>query len=118
MYFAPHHTFSVVVFCICLGSLLDLHSFPTRRSSDLMTSSCAAGRWRRRDGRCSTPPRSSAWPGGSPPPDRKSTRLNSSHRCISYAVFCLKKKKKSAPADGADEIPPPNGAANEEGPDH
>src|SRR5207248_3423076 len=33
----------------------------------------------------------------SPPaekPDRKSTRLNSSHRTISYAVFCLKKKKK------------------------
>src|SRR5438094_5926185 len=27
-------------------------------------------------------------------PDRKSTRLNSSHRTISYAVFCLKKKKK------------------------
>src|SRR5437763_9425845 len=27
--------------------------------------------------------------------DRKSTRLNSSHRCISYAVFCLKKKKIS-----------------------
>src|SRR5437762_8887175 len=26
--------------------------------------------------------------------DRKSTRLNSSHRCISYAVFCLKKKIK------------------------
>src|ERR1017187_10665387 len=26
-------------------------------------------------------------------PDRKSTRLNSSHRCISYAVFCLKKNK-------------------------
>src|SRR5436189_2898799 len=25
--------------------------------------------------------------------DRKSTRLNPSHRCISYAVFCLKKKK-------------------------
>src|SRR5437762_6828439 len=25
--------------------------------------------------------------------DRESTRLNSSHRCISYAVFCLKKKK-------------------------
>src|SRR5690349_23604297 len=29
-----------------------------------------------------------------PPPDRKSTRLNSSHVEISYAVFCLKKKKK------------------------
>src|SRR5687768_17813500 len=28
------------------------------------------------------------------PPDRKSTRLNSSHGYISYAVFCLKKKKK------------------------
>src|SRR5476649_3051623 len=27
--------------------------------------------------------------------DRKSTRLNSSHTVISYAVFCLKKKKKS-----------------------
>src|SRR5438094_2034130 len=27
--------------------------------------------------------------------DRKSTRLNSSHRTISYAVFCLKKKKKT-----------------------
>src|SRR2546430_13127008 len=27
--------------------------------------------------------------------DRKSTRLNSSHSQISYAVFCLKKKKKS-----------------------
>src|SRR5579864_8899654 len=29
----------------------------------------------------------------SPPSDRKSTRLNSSHMSISYAVFCLKKKK-------------------------
>src|SRR5690242_20800844 len=29
-----------------------------------------------------------------PRPDRKSTRLNSSHMSISYAVFCLKKKKK------------------------
>src|SRR5437773_8383692 len=37
-------------------------------------------------------------PAGRPPgqprrPDRKSTRLNSSHITISYAVFCLKKKK-------------------------
>src|SRR2546430_6696819 len=30
-----------------------------------------------------------------PTTDRKSTRLNSSHSQISYAVFCLKKKKKS-----------------------
>src|SRR5258708_31770706 len=32
--------------------------------------------------------------------DRKSTRLNSSHQIISYAVFCLKKKKKSTEKDG------------------
>src|SRR2546430_6353220 len=32
--------------------------------------------------------------GGSEARDRKSTRLNSSHSQISYAVFCLKKKKK------------------------
>src|SRR4051794_41476285 len=31
------------------------------------------------------------------PEDRKSTRLNSSHPSISYAVFCLKKKKKKEP---------------------
>src|SRR3712207_7790007 len=31
------------------------------------------------------------------PADRKSTRLNSSHANISYAVFCLKKKKKQHP---------------------
>src|SRR3712207_7378980 len=34
-------------------------------------------------------------PLGQPHRDRKSTRLNSSHANISYAVFCLKKKKKS-----------------------
>src|SRR5688572_31863343 len=33
------------------------------------------------------------------PPDRKSTRLNSSHSQISYAVFCLKKKKKDIKHD-------------------
>src|SRR5258708_27290821 len=32
---------------------------------------------------------------GSEPEDRKSTRLNSSHQIISYAVFCLKKKKNT-----------------------
>src|SRR5258708_31485954 len=35
--------------------------------------------------------------------DRKSTRLNSSHQIISYAVFCLKKKKKKYD-DGTDTI--------------
>src|SRR2546422_4089148 len=44
--------------------------------------------------------------------DRKSTRLNSSHGYISYAAFCLKKKKASAASGGApgpahaDGLPP------------
>src|SRR2546430_9196379 len=37
-------------------------------------------------------------------PDRKSTRLNSSHSQISYAVFCLKKKESNAPS--ADRLCP------------
>src|SRR6516165_8143004 len=56
--------------------------FPTRRSSDL---SCSATR---RAPSAAPPP---AARGGSR--DRKSTRLNSSHSQISYAVFCLKKKQ-------------------------
>src|SRR5258708_11620685 len=35
--------------------------------------------------------------------DRKSTRLNSSHQIISYAVFCLKKKKKQQELDAFEE---------------
>src|SRR5439155_20032406 len=38
--------------------------------------------------------RHEAGAGPGPASDRKSTRLNSSHVAISYAVFCLKKKKK------------------------
>src|SRR2546422_5377324 len=34
--------------------------------------------------------------GSATPPDRKSTRLNSSHGYISYAVFCLKKKNQKS----------------------
>src|SRR5688572_32516716 len=40
--------------------------------------------------------------------DRKSTRLNSSHSQISYAVFCLKKKKEASrprmPVDGVESV--------------
>src|SRR5437879_11078963 len=39
--------------------------------------------------------------------DRKSTRLNSSHRCISYAVFCLKKKKVIERQNELDDKAPP-----------
>src|SRR2546427_3402601 len=41
-----------------------------------------------------TPAKEMASIGFRPKRDRKSTRLNSSHSQISYAVFCLKKKKK------------------------
>src|SRR6266542_1146722 len=37
--------------------------------------------------------------------DRKSTRLNSSHGSISYAVFCLKKKNQSDPCNPRDDMP-------------
>src|SRR3712207_9014137 len=49
----------------------------------------AVGGDRRGDGRLVPLPH----PGPHRRPDRKSTRLNSSHANISYAVFCLKKKK-------------------------
>src|SRR5207253_8396434 len=92
-----------------------LHSFPTRRSSDLQQRRLAAsvGAEQRhplaavqREGDGGDR-RAAVVAGGEParldqglgshprlPPDRKSTRLNSSHVAISYAVFCLKKKKK------------------------
>src|SRR5436305_8489717 len=86
----------------CSRPLRQLHSFPTRRSSDLLAEHRERGegpRPSRADDRLRLDPplrgrgrssrsRSSA--------DRKSTRLNSSHVRISYAVFCLKKKKKLA----------------------
>src|SRR5206468_12643115 len=77
----------------------DLHSFPTRRSSDLPAArqpprpgarprlDDAARRGAPRRGDHAALPRVR---------DRKSTRLNSSHDQISYAVFCLKKKNKKS----------------------
>src|SRR5207249_10256738 len=88
----------------------DLHSFPTRRSSDLVRQAAGHGRlaacaprrlrfgprkqWQRRVVflSCAGAERD-ANPERIKPADRKSTRLNSSHVSISYAVFCLKKKK-------------------------
>src|SRR5437762_9093235 len=40
--------------------------------------------------------------------DRKSTRLNSSHRCISYAVFCLKKKTQRSTSHRTQSSPTSN----------
>src|SRR5437867_9601750 len=77
----------------------DLHSFPTRRSSDLSTAT-HGGRRALRRAAGHDPPGLRDHPGvdvgarveQQSHGDRKSTRLNSSHRTISYAVFCLKKK--------------------------
>src|SRR5207248_10953867 len=95
-----------------------LHSFPTRRSSDLRLSprkppaafgcpltrgsvmaarrQCAASMtqsfWSAANGpACASLRRKVGSRSDDPVQDRKSTRLNSSHRTISYAVFCLKK---------------------------
>src|SRR5207244_8841310 len=78
-----------------------LHSFPTRRSSDLGLFSTKITPESLRTP-SSAPGLSAIFkPSGrsrgiqlSLCVDRKSTRLNSSHQIISYAVFCLKKKKK------------------------
>src|SRR5437667_5815138 len=91
------------IFFHCDGVHRDLHSFPTRRSSDLASSAAGSNH----------PVRRSRHPGVGAQvgirrdlggaevevtqissEDRKSTRLNSSHITISYAVLCLKKKKR------------------------
>src|SRR5438128_7544158 len=77
----------------------EIYTLSTRRSSDLLR---LRGSRPRRAGAPRPPPRGRvpAAPARHSPPrwrsrrDRKSTRLNSSHGSISYAVFCLKKKKK------------------------
>src|SRR5690606_41786378 len=91
--------------------LCELHSFPTRRSSDLLDDlqqMAANGNWEDVlypiDAVLGNFPtllvpvdkKLRVWNGEflswEEPLDRKSTRLNSSHVKISYAVFCLKKK--------------------------
>src|SRR5690348_17661353 len=92
----------------------NLHSFPTRRSSDLWLLRQTDGQWITIPSSSTSTVRPTSSSHGSrwPRParrqgkrkkhklstltsarDRKSTRLNSSHPSISYAVFCLKKKK-------------------------
>src|SRR5205085_9571040 len=107
LYYRP--LYSSAFFLSCSAALRDLPPFPTRRSSDLGLPVVLAGPAGAVD------PLLTALPGaGVVVParapgaedrcralaagrvrllDRKSTRLNSSHSQISYAVFCLKKKK-------------------------
>src|SRR5688572_32412078 len=104
---------------MCINHVSDAHyvpSFPTRRSSDLargepvaLSSGSLGGAAGIRSRRCAgrhyfkpavgrrrqVAARSlDREPGRGGTADRKSTRLNSSHSQISYAVFCLKKKIK------------------------
>src|SRR5690606_39930453 len=95
----------------CCGAPQVLHSFPTRRSSDLdstegpflvidpsreprKVSLERRPRSQQREAyRFGSRYHQPSWRPSAHRPDRKSTRLNSSHVKISYAVFCLKKKK-------------------------
>src|SRR5690348_8885120 len=76
-----------------------LHSFPTRRSSDLPLMAQPGGvlsRAGHTEAACDLTALAGCEPAGvlvEILQDRKSTRLNSSHPSISYAVFCLKKKR-------------------------
>src|SRR2546429_4251425 len=60
----------------------EIYTLSLHDALPISTGACAPSR--------STPRR---WPTTASSSDRKSTRLNSSHGYISYAVFCLKKKK-------------------------
>src|SRR5205085_6106915 len=98
----------------CAASTPPLHSFPTRRSSDLIINFAPLWRlvphhkpWQKElkatwEALCAgrydwAHLAMHLWPERvvAKCADRKSTRLNSSHSQISYAVFCLKKKKNT-----------------------
>src|SRR5687768_17953981 len=86
------------MFCFFFGPAAHrvLHSFPTRRSSDLREAGLRSI-WRHYIGPARRNENYPALPHARRSDrkthiDRKSTRLNSSHGYISYAVFCLKKK--------------------------
>src|SRR3712207_6962191 len=90
LFFFFNDTATTEIYTLSLHDALPISALPpisAGRSHD------ALRRDDRRRGRCVLrvrPP---------PPPDRKSTRLNSSHANISYAVFCLKKKNTTQHTD-------------------
>src|SRR5690606_41855152 len=109
--------YKLLILYLALGFPPDLHSFPTRRSSDLKENLSFGLLYRKQWVDIEDAPTTATFSGSSPVgknvglglsvindeigpvketnvyADRKSTRLNSSHVKISYAVFCLKKKK-------------------------
>src|SRR5262245_63820628 len=80
-------TATTEIYTLSLHDALPIYPARPPRYRSRCSRSALCGRCRRR---LSNPPRAAA------PGDRKSTRLNSSHLGISYAVFCLKKKKNIA----------------------
>src|SRR5207245_10569580 len=107
MYLLPLVSYAPILLAFFLYSYAahrDLHSFPTRRSSDLPEADLLRDLGELGGDRVGKLLRHHLERGEKPVPrlqrradqvDRKSTRLNSSHGSISYAVFCLKKKKKN-----------------------
>src|SRR5438094_10236150 len=97
LYSIPNYSLTLHhIFFQRYGDPRDLHSFPTRRSSDLRL---WGGQYNRKSadilnlqGEIAREISEKLRPKLTGEEDRKSTRLNSSHRTISYAVFCLKKK--------------------------
>src|SRR5690606_39879764 len=103
---ARHRPYFSSLFFYCSRDHRALHSFPTRRSSDLARPKPPLpDRW---NWPCPVWPSSYKNESRADEKhfhrDRKSTRLNSSHVKISYAVFCLKKKKKKSDTQTTPQI--------------
>src|SRR3712207_7432296 len=85
-------TATTEIYTLSLHDALPICPYPT---CDLRPATCDSSREASHGAEDTVPP--GGGQGGerdpAPPVDRKSTRLNSSHANISYAVFCLKKKK-------------------------
>src|SRR5437763_8496671 len=79
---------TTMIYTLSLHDALPIFELPVRVGGDADVG-LAAGR------RAVAGRRRGGGRGGGGGGDRKSTRLNSSHRCISYAVFCLKKKNNT-----------------------
>src|SRR2546430_16274656 len=85
-FFFFNDTATTEIYTLSLHDALPISPCPRSPRGSAQSAICCRRKWssRRRRNREPAPPAT----------DRKSTRLNSSHSQISYAVFCLKKKKK------------------------